>query len=361
MKRMISLFLIVLLVASLLAGCKPKDDANTSDPVETKTEAGESTSTEGSAASGDLAWGNIRPEGVPEDYPNKNVTYIYPFGAGGGMDAYVRLIFDKIAEKEGWKNKVVVEYREGGSGRVGWEALAKAEADGYWLGFTPTALLVASNSEDVGFGLESYAFIHTLMADPGAIGVKTDSEYKSLKDLVEAAKEKPGTISIGVTSVIGQEGLTVKMLESASGAKFNMVPFNSEADVFAGVVGGHVDSYCLNVGDTTSFVENGQIVILATGDTKEAVHAPGVPTYQEAGFDVTQLNIRAIAFPADTPEAIREYWDRAVALAVQEPDIMQKVEEMQLPVVHDDGMATKEAFTKVDQTYKDLWESDPWN
>ncbi|HCJ58941.1 Bug family tripartite tricarboxylate transporter substrate binding protein [Lutispora sp.] len=343
-KSIIALLLVALMCFAAVGCGSPASK----EPAETSNETA-------APASG------LRPEGVPKDFPNKEIQWIYAFGPGSPMDAYFRILADKIQKTEGWKHGFVVTYKEGASGRIGWNAFAQAKPDGYTLGFAPSAMLISAVSEDVSYGADKISYIINTMSDPGAIGVATGSQYKSLKDLVEAAKANPGKVTIGVTSTIGQEGLTVKLIEKASGAKFNMVAFDGEAEIFAAVIGKHLDAFCLNISDATTFIEEKQVEILATGDEERSPFLPDVPTYKEAGYDVTQLNMRGIGGPAGIPEPIRQYLENCFIAAANDPEVKAKAAEMKIPVDTLTGTELQSMFTSIADTYKKLYEEDPWN
>ena len=120
-KRYMVFVMMVTLVCIVLAGCSGTGDKPTETEATDKTEVTKSS---------------LRPEGVPDDYPNKEIRFIHAFGPGS-LEAYFRILADKIKDMEGWKHGFVVEHREGASGRIGWSAYAVAEPDGYTLGFAP--------------------------------------------------------------------------------------------------------------------------------------------------------------------------------------------------------------------------------
>jgi tripartite-type tricarboxylate transporter receptor subunit TctC len=306
------------------------------------------------------ATSSLRPEGVPADFPTKEIEWIYAFGPGSPMDAYFRMMGDKIQKMEGWKHGFVVTYKEGASGRIGWNAFAEAKPDGYTLGFAPSAMLISSVSEEVSYGADKMSYIINTMSDPGAIGVATGSPYKSLQDIVDDAKARPGKVTFGVTSTIGQEGLTLKLIEKAAGVKFNVVAFDGEAEIFAAIIGKHLDAFCLNVTDATTFIEEKQVEILATGDAERSVFLPDVPTYKEAGYDVTQLNMRGIGGPKGIPEPIRQYLENCFIAAANDPEIQAKVAEMKIPVDTLTGAELEAKFTGIAAGYKKLWDEEPW-
>ncbi|MEA4847941.1 MAG: tripartite tricarboxylate transporter substrate binding protein [Clostridiaceae bacterium] len=340
--KSIAILLVVAMLSFGLIGCS---NSGSTEPA---------TSEPAGSASGN------RPEGVPEDFPNKEIEWIYAFGPGSPIDAYMRILSDKIQKTEGWKHGIIVTYKEGASGRIGWNAWAEAKPDGYTIGFAPSAMLISAVSEEVSYGADKMSYIFNTMSDPGAIGVAANSKYKSLQDIVEDAKARPGKVTFGVTSTIGQEGLTLKLIEKAAGVDFNIVAFDGEGPVFAAVIGGHVDAFCLNITDATTFIEDKQVVILATGDDERSPFLPDVPTYKEAGYDVKQLNMRGIGAPKGVPEPIRQYLEDCFIAAANDPEVKAKVAEMKIPVDTLTGAELEQAFTSIQANYKKLWEEEPW-
>ena len=354
-KKVSALALAAVMTLSLV-GCG--SSASSSSAAASQPASSAPASSASSEAASTPATGEKAPR--PEGFPSKDITYIYPFGAGSGNDVYFRLLAEKVRQMEGWDKTFVVEYMEGASGDVGWTAIANAEPDGYTIGFCPTAMLIAGVAMDCPYGTEGIDYVATMMKDPGVIGVAANSKYNSLEELIEAAKAAPGSISVGVTSVTTSEGLALKQLQKAAGCEFNIIPFDGESAVLTAVSGGHCDSFCLNVSDGKTFVDEGSIKYLATGDEERSVFYPDLPTYQEAGYDVVQVNLRAIGAPEGTDPAILQYLSDCFVAAANDPEVIAKAEEMQLPVM---TLGTEEAtaeFTAIEQSYKDLWATEPW-
>ena len=354
-KKVSALALAAVMTLSLV-GCG--SSASSSSAAASQPASSAPASSASSEAASTPATGEKAPR--PEGFPSKDITYIYPFGAGSGNDVYFRLLAEKVRQMEGWDKTFVVEYMEGASGDVGWTAIANAEPDGYTIGFCPTAMLIAGVAMDRPYGTEGIDYVATMMKDPGVIGVAANSKYNSLEELIEAAKAAPGSISVGVTSVTTSEGLALKQLQKAAGCEFNIIPFDGESAVLTAVSGGHCDSFCLNVSDGKTFVDEGSIKYLATGDEERSVFYPDLPTYQEAGYDVVQVNLRAIGAPEGTDPAILQYLSDCFVAAANDPEVIAKAEEMQLPVM---TLGTEEAtaeFTAIEQSYKDLWATEPW-
>ena len=301
------------------------------------------------------------PAGLPLDYPSKDITYICPFAAGGTYDVWFRVLAEKVKEMEDWDHSFVVEYKEGASGDVGWTALYNSEPDGYTIGFCPTPYLITCIGWDKPYGIDGgFDMVDSLMLDPGVIGVAANSKYNSLNELIDAAIANPGEISFGVTAVTASEGLTLKLLEDETGAKFNIIPFDGESAILTAVSGGHCDAFCLNVSDGKTFVDEGSIKYLATGAEERSVFYPDIPTYQESGYDVVQVNCRSVGIPAGTDPAIIQYLSDCFVAAANDPAVVAKAEEMQIPVMTMDHEECKALFVETEQSYKDLWATNPW-
>ena len=368
------LYLTVSALVLSLAGCSGSSSSTASSQAapESQTSAPASSASAGSASGSDEKVsfdqgpgtmdeaGIVHPEGLPEDYPSKNITWIYPFGAGSINDAYVRILAEKVKELEGWDVSSVIEYAEGASGDVGWSKIADAEPDGYTLGHTPTATLISGIANGKNYTMEGLDIVCSTMIDPGIICVASGSQYNTLQELIEAAKANPGSVSIGVTSVTASEGLAVKQLETAAGCQFNIVPFEGTSAVMTAVSGNHCDALCLNVGDVKTFVDDGSLKVLATGDTTRSEYYPDVPTYQECGYDVIQSNCRAIGGPKGIDPAILQYLSNCFCVAAQQEDVKAKAADMQAPVVIMGTTEVTELFNSMEQSYRELWATSPW-
>jgi len=352
MKKFTAALLVVAMVISLAACGASKGTDGTAATSPTA-----SSSPDSSTAS---TWNVTRPANLPKDFPNKEITYIYPFGVGSMQDVYFRILAEKIKEKEGWKYSIVVKQEEGASGDIGWNKFMNAKPDGYTIAFAPTAQQISAIAFNKTYTADKLSYIFNMMSDPGAVGVAKNSKYTSLKDLLDAAKAAPNTITMGVTSVSGSEGLAVIQLENASGGKFKVVPYDSETEVLTAVAGGHCDAYCLNIGDLSTFLTEGSVTLLAVGSEKRSDLFPNVPTYTESGYDVVQVNSRAIAAPAGTDPAIVQYLSDCFMAAANDSDVKDQCKDMTIPYDSKDSKDTTAMFKGYYDTYLKLWQTEPW-
>jgi tripartite-type tricarboxylate transporter receptor subunit TctC len=238
-------------------------------------------------------------------YPDKGLTLIVPYGAGGGTDITARLLAKDLEAVIG--KPVTVQNIAGGGGWKGWGTLAAAKPDGYTIGYLNVPAIYAGYL-DKKLGrketLESFAPIMNHVIDYNVLTVKPDSPFKNLKELVEATKKAPNTISISAHGVGGDEHLAIMAFERASGAKFRIVQNKSTPESKTQVLGGHVQVLASNVSEIATEVKEGQLRVLGVMSAQKSQFLPGAPTFKEQGIDLTASNSRGIAAPAGLPKDI---------------------------------------------------------
>ncbi|MGE0565651.1 MAG: Bug family tripartite tricarboxylate transporter substrate binding protein [Pseudolabrys sp.] len=239
------------------------------------------------------------------DYPEKGLTLIVPYGAGGGTDITARLLAKDLEDLIG--KPVTVQNIAGGGGWRGWGALASAKPDGYTIGYLNVPAIYAGYL-DAKLGrkesMDSFTPIINHVIDYNVLTVKADSPYKNLKDLVEAAKKAPETISISAHGVGGDEHLAIIAFERASGAKFKIVQNKSTPESKTQVLGGHVQILASNVSEIATEVKEGQLRVLGVMSSQKSQFLPGAPTFKDQGVNVEASNSRGIAAPAGLPKDI---------------------------------------------------------
>src|SRR3954451_25423337 len=163
-------------------------------------------------------------------WPDRPVTMIIAYAAGGGTDTAARTLA-RFMEKD-LGQPVVVVNRPGAGGEIGWSELARAKPDGYTIGFTNTPGIVTVPIErQARFRLEDFAPIANIVDDPGGIWVLADSPYRNLAELVEAAKRAPGTLGYGTTGIGSDDHLAMLALERQAGVQFLHIPLAGSSQV----------------------------------------------------------------------------------------------------------------------------------
>ena len=264
------------------------------------------------------------------DFPARPVQLMVAYPAGGSTDVAARIVA-AIAEKQLGQTIVVVN-RGGAGGQVGWTDMSRARPDGYYMGFINLPALntvILDPERKAAFKADAFVPLINQVLDPGIIWVKADSPYKSLKDLLEAAKRAPNKISAATTGILSDDHLAILMAEEAyPGAIFRIVHLEGGAAQLTAILGGHIDVAFDNVGSVYRRVRTGELRALAVMDTRRSSFLPEVPTTPELGFPTVISNsTRGIAVPKGTPAPIIKKLEQVFKKAMEDPEHVKKMEE----------------------------------
>ncbi|MBL8702432.1 MAG: tripartite tricarboxylate transporter substrate binding protein [Alphaproteobacteria bacterium] len=274
---------------------------------------------------------------------SKAITVIVPYAPGGTTDTAARLMAAALETE--LKGKVQVVNRAGAASQVGMTELVRAAPDGYTLAYavlpTVTTHYLDKSRQSI-YTRESFQPVALHFFTPAMIAVRTDSPYKSIKDLVAAAKEKPGTIKISDSGLMAVPHIQVVMLERAAGVTFASVHFTGGAPSVTALLGGHVDALAGGISDALPHMKAGTFRVLGVASDEPDPAMPDVPTTSSQGFDVMAASWTGILAPAGTPKAVVDTLTAAVKRIVDSAAHRQKLDEM--------GVAprylTPEAYTK---------------
>ncbi len=269
-----------------------------------------------------------------QTYPERPINLIVMATAGGPTDVAARVL-GSIVEKD-LKQPVVIVNKVGAGGQVGWTELVRAKPDGYTIGFIimpGTNTVIIDKERQAIFDENSFAHIVNHVQDPGVIWVRAESPYKSLKDLVAAAKAAPGTIRASTTGILSDDHLNILMTEEAGGVKFRLVHLDGAANQLKETLGGNVDVSFDNVGSVVKPLKAGQIRVLAVTDKTRSKFLPDIPTTVELGFPtIISASTRGLAAPKGTPPAVVKRLEEALSKAMADPDHIKRMDEQGLAV-----------------------------
>jgi tripartite-type tricarboxylate transporter receptor subunit TctC len=230
-----------------------------------------------------LLAGALALPAMAQNYPAKPVQVILAFTPGSAVDIVGRIVSAKLSEM--WGQPVVNDNRSGAGGSIGSAAVARAAPDGY-------TLLVTSNAHTVNPAifahlpydtLKDFTDIVPFTEQPNVMVVNTDAPYKTLADLVAAAKAKPGTINIGHAGIGSGTHLSTEKFIAAANINVVEVPFKGTPEVVAAILGHNVDGYWAPISAGLSNIKSGKLRPLAVTTAKRSPVLPDVPTVAEAG------------------------------------------------------------------------------
>lgn len=252
--------------------------------------------------------------GGGSNFPTKNVDLIIQAAPGGTSDLVARTAAKQAESDLG--RQIVAENRPGASGSIAMQAVAGSEPDGYTIGYTPVEVALL---QFLGFEVkpESFAFISQLNSVPAAIAVKADSPYKTLDDFLEAAKEKPGELSVGNSGPGSIWHVATAALGQEAGVKLKAVPFDGGAPAATALAGGKIDATSVGVSEVYPSIKGGKLRALAVLADERGDALPDVPTAKEAGHDLTITAWGGVAAPADTPGPVIDRLAKAFQAAVR--------------------------------------------
>ena len=270
-----------------------------------------------------------------QQYPTKPVQLMVAYPAGGSTDVAARIVA-AIAEKAIGQSMIVLN-KGGAGGQVGWTELVRQRPDGYYIGFInlpATNTVILDPERKAIFTEKDFTPIINQVLDPGVVWVRADSPYKTVQDLIDAAKKAPSTIRAATTGILSDDHLAILMTEEAApGAVLRIVHLDGGATQFKEIMAGNIDVAYDNVGSIVPRVKSGEVRALAVMDDVRSKFLPDVPTMKESGYPtVISSSTRGIAAPKDTPAPIVAKLRDVLKKAMESPDHVKKLEDQGLAI-----------------------------
>lgn len=269
------------------------------------------------------------PAHAAEDYPNKTVRFVVNFPAGGPIDVIARIVADKL--KTSFRHPVIVENSGGAGGNIGANNVAKAEPDGYTVLFTIDTPLTMNPSlygampfkpADLKPVIMMGSAGSTIVANPAA-GMTT------LKDLIAKGRNEAITFSSAGNGSPGH--VAAAMLTEAAGVKINHIPYRGNAPAVLAVVSGEVQAGILATTGVLPQVKAGKVKALAVAASRRSPQLPDVPTTAELGYPGVEMEFLFLAMvPANTPGAVVNTLHKAIASAVGQADVQERLRSIDI-------------------------------
>lgn len=264
------------------------------------------------------------------DFPQKGkaITLINPWPAGGGSDIAARILASLLEKDLGTAVEVV--NKPGAAGQLGATELVRAKPDGYTLCYAvnPDVIAVYLNPDRKAiFTRKDFSFVALQAFDPLVMAVKEGSPYKSLKDVVDAAKANPEKVKVSTFGILSGPHLQLLQLQQLSGAKFAAVHFDGAAPSVTALLGGHVDVSLGYAGAFVPQMKTGGIRAIAIMDKEENKFFPGVKTAEAQGFKLFMSKASGIVAPAGTPPEVVDLLSKAIKKAMDTDEHKKKMDD----------------------------------
>ncbi|MBM3345758.1 MAG: tripartite tricarboxylate transporter substrate binding protein [Betaproteobacteria bacterium] len=258
-------------------------------------------------------------------WPAKPVKLIVPYPPGSSVDGFARVVAQKLSDI--WKTSVVVEAIAGAGGVVGTQAIAKAPADGYTLGFiaAPHAVNAALYANLPFDPIKDFRPIASLASTSLVFVVRTDFKGSTIADLIVHARANPGKLNFASNGNGSYSHLTTELLGSAAGVKFTHVPYKNIGQLATDLMGGQVDFTASGISTVRSHIQAGRMKALAVTSTKRADLLPGVPTVGETIPGYESKSWMGMVTPAGAPDAVIAKVETDALAAMKDPAVLSAV------------------------------------
>jgi tripartite-type tricarboxylate transporter receptor subunit TctC len=218
-----------------------------------------------------------------QSWPTKSIRVIVPFSAGSATDLVPRTVFEQVSKQVG--QNIVIENRPGGGGAIGVGAVKSAEPDGHTILVHSNSFITAPAIQAMPWDpVKDFSGITPLGNVPLVLVISPDKGIKTLKELVDRAKAKPGSLNYAAAGIGSVPHLTMERFRIAAGFTGQLVPFKGAPEALTEVMAGRVDVYFCPITPAAPLIREGKLIALAVSSTERASSLPDVPTTVQAGF-----------------------------------------------------------------------------
>ena len=266
-------------------------------------------------------------QGIAQSWPVKSVRIIVPYPAGGTSDILARTLGQKLSEI--WGQSIIVENKPGANGNVGADLVAKSQADGYTLLLCDVGALAISPSVYTTLGFDpnkDFAPITMVAYSPHILAVNPELPVKSVRELIDLAKSKPGKLNYAASSVASAPHLAGVDFAARAGITWAYIPYKGGAQAITDVIGGQADVLFNGMLATYPHVKSGKLRILAVSSANRMSAIPDVPTVAESGIPGFETGSwQGVLAPAGTPRDVVSKINADFIRVLSTPDMREKL------------------------------------
>lgn len=272
-------------------------------------------------------------------WPTRPLTLIVPFPPGGLADIVARPVAEALSRELG--QSVVIENRAGAGGGIGMGYAAKSKPDGHTLLMALSSLTVLPEADVIlgrapMFALSDLRPIARFTADPTVLAVRADSPWKTVKDFVEDARRRPGTINYGSSGNYGTMHVPMEILAQEAGIRLTHVPFTGAGPAVVALLGGQIQAVSSGPATVLQHVKAGKLRVLGHWGTGSLASMPEVPALKDTGFNAEYAQWSGLFIPAGVPEPIAQRLRTAARNAAQDARVREVINGAGSPILYQD-------------------------
>ena len=299
----------------------------------------------------------VAAQSARADYPEKQITMMVCFPAGGGTDIAARLINVPLGEALG--KPVIVENRGGAGGNIAIKAIKAMAADGYTLLVCSSAFVVNTSlyAQAAYDPLKDFVPLMVIGASPNVFVVPEQSEIKTMQEFIAKAKANPGKINWTSSGIGTTPQLTGELIKLRLGLDMQHIPYPGAGPATNAALAGQVDLYTANIGSLQGLIDAGKLRPIAVTSKTRWAPLPNVPTLEETGIkDAESDTFQGIYVTAGTPQPIIDRLAKELTTILNKPDIKAKFDKIGLPVVAEGPAKFRERVAREVPMYKKIIE-----
>jgi tripartite-type tricarboxylate transporter receptor subunit TctC len=284
-------------------------------------------------------------------YPARQIRYLICFDPGGQSDRVARLQQPHLERILG--EKVIIDYKVGGGGALGWRELVRGKPDGYFMaGFNIPHTILQPLEQEVGYETEQINPICFFQRTPLGLAVLNTSPYRTLQEFIDFGKKKSGALTVGGSGTFSGYHMAALRFEKLSGVKLTYVPFTGSAPQMTAFLEGHLAAIFGASDDLTRFRDKLRVLGFATDARFPGF--PDVPTLKERGIDMAEAVDRGSAVPLKTPDYIVKKLEAAFLEAAKHPNVVAEMKEQGFVPIAMGHQESKAYLEKMTAIYKEL-------
>ena len=269
-----------------------------------------------------------------QGYPNRSIRLVVPFAPGGSLDTLARIVGQRMAESMG--QQVIIDNRPSAGGTTGTDLVAKAQPDGYTLvmGSISTMAIATAMYANLPYDpVRDFEHVGLWVTFPLALVVQVSSPITGLKDLIERAKAKPGTLRYGSQGIGTSAHIFAELMNSMTGIKVISVPYNGGGPALTGVLVGDVDYSMTAVATALAQVNAGKLRALGVTSALPAASLPNVPSIASVAPGYEGLNFHGLEAPAKTPRLVVARLHEESTRILRRADVQQRLNGLAMDIV----------------------------
>lgn len=299
---------------------------------------------------------SVAGSALANDYPNKSISLIVPYSAGGVTDLAGRALAEEMSTHLG--QSVVIENKTGANGTMGAIQMLSAKPDGYTISMVPIGIYRMPHITDAPYDpAEDLTYISQVAGFNYYLVVNDKSPWKTVDELVDYAQKHPDTLNYGTPGTFSSQHIAMVQLGAASDVEWTHAPYKGEADALTALMGEHID-IVVGASGAIPYIENGDMRALAFLGEERTDTLPEIPTLQEQGYDIVHTSAFGIVGPKDLPDEVADRIDDAIGQAMQSATLLNRFEALGITPLYQDRSTyhdtAMESVKKEAETMKQL-------